>query len=118
MDDIIFSKKLSKTDTTHRLVLPSEKLKKIAKLSPGEGKRITVMDTTEREWLFRLSTQTKGKFLKPVISGKVWREFVSKKRLQEGDKIILFREKNETNEVRLRIKIEYFKYMLFKAVSI
>ncbi|KAK0589537.1 hypothetical protein LWI29_015577 [Acer saccharum] len=105
--EIIFKKPLSETDVNHRLAIPSKKLAEIAKLSLGEKVRIAVRDATGHQWSFPLSTQNEGKFLKPVISGKEWLEFVSRKHLRKGDNITFFRETNENNEVTFRIEIEF-----------
>ncbi|KAK0572599.1 hypothetical protein LWI29_033984 [Acer saccharum] len=103
----IFTKPLSKTDVSHRLAIPSKKLNEITTLSLGKKVRIPVIDATGRQWSFLLSTRNKGKFLKPVISGKEWLEFVKKKQLRKGDYITLCRETNQNKEVRFRIGIKY-----------
>ncbi|KAK2638084.1 hypothetical protein Ddye_025879 [Dipteronia dyeriana] len=105
--EIIFSKPLSKTDVTHRLAIPSEKLDMIATLSLGEKVSVAVIDATGRQWSFDLSTRNKGNYFKPVISGKQWLEFVRLKHLREGDKITFYRETIENNEVRFRIEKEF-----------
>ncbi|KAI9176384.1 hypothetical protein LWI28_002140 [Acer negundo] len=105
--EIIFKKPLSETDVNHRLAIPSKKLAEIATLSLGEKVRIAVIDATGNQWSFLLSTRNEGKFLKPVISGKEWLEFVSRRHLREGDNITFYRETNENNEVTFKIGIEF-----------
>ncbi|KAK0602107.1 hypothetical protein LWI29_030415 [Acer saccharum] len=104
--ETIFSKKLSDTDVNQRLAIPSEKLDQIAPLSQGQEKHIAVIDDNEHPWNFRLSTRSEGKYLKPVISGNEWRQFVGERGLHKGDKITFYRETLENNEVRFRIGIE------------
>ncbi|KAK0600221.1 hypothetical protein LWI29_012815 [Acer saccharum] len=104
--EIIFSKKLSETDVSHRLAIPSEKLDKIAPLSLGDKVSVAVIDDTEHQWSFLLSTRNEGKYLKPVISGNEWDRFVSERHLRKDDNITFYRETIENNEVRFRIRIE------------
>ncbi|KAK0600339.1 hypothetical protein LWI29_013921 [Acer saccharum] len=108
----IFSKKLSKTDISHRLAIPSKKLNQIAPLSLGQEERIAVIDDTEHQWSFLLSTRKEGDYLKPVIIGE-WLQFVRERGLREGDKITFYRETIENNEVRFRIGIKLAQIVLF-----
>ncbi|KAK1582502.1 hypothetical protein Q3G72_015659 [Acer saccharum] len=112
--ETIFSKKLSDTDVSHRLAIPSKKLNQIAPLSLGQEERIAVIDDTEHQWSFLLSTRKEGDYLKPVIIGE-WLQFVRERHLRKGDKITFYRETIENNEVRFRIGIELVPVLLFGA---
>ncbi|TXG65105.1 hypothetical protein EZV62_006380 [Acer yangbiense] len=89
--ETIFSKQLSDTDVNQRLAIPSEKLDQIAPLSLGQEKHIAVIDDNEHSWNFRLSTRNEGNYLKPVISGNEWKQFVRERHLRKGDNITFYR---------------------------
>ncbi|KAK1583798.1 hypothetical protein Q3G72_027022 [Acer saccharum] len=111
--ETIFSNKLSDTDVNQRLAIPSKKLNQIAPLSLGEMVSIAVIDATGHQWSFLLSTRKDGRYLKPVITGNEWLQFVRERHLREGDKITFYRETIENNEVRFRIVIELAQFVLF-----
>ncbi|OMO59190.1 hypothetical protein CCACVL1_25009 [Corchorus capsularis] len=83
---MIFSKKLSPTDTLKRLAIPMKSLEFFPRLCGGHEVEIMVIDDeTQQRWTFSCTLRHKG-YPKPVLS-KGWRAFVRSKGLQPGDKV-------------------------------
>ncbi|OMO92234.1 hypothetical protein COLO4_17753 [Corchorus olitorius] len=98
---------LKKTDITKRLTIPSKYLKFFPRLSGKEH----VVDFPVRDdddghvREFRLYTRKGKKYLKPVIT-KGWREFVCSKKLNVGDKVAFYLEKQQAGPVMYRVKVQ------------
>ncbi|XVF40735.1 hypothetical protein PTKIN_Ptkin01aG0138700 [Pterospermum kingtungense] len=87
----LFSKVLSPTDIEHRLAVPSEILWAFDFDEAHRCADFQVKDKGGQKWQFRCSTRKKDFHPKPVVS-KGWRRFVKDKRLQVGDKVLLYKD--------------------------
>ncbi|OMO69481.1 hypothetical protein COLO4_29044 [Corchorus olitorius] len=86
---MIFSKKLSPTDTLKRLAIPLKSMESFPRLCGGHEVEIMVIDDETRQpWTFVCTIRRKG-HPKPVLS-KGWRAFVRSKGLQLGDKVTFY----------------------------
>ncbi|KAJ0008396.1 hypothetical protein Pint_29445 [Pistacia integerrima] len=111
MATLVFEKKLTRTDITSKLSVPTRCLNQFPPF--GQGRRaspLIVKDLgqthIQRYWSFRLAIRQRG-YAKPVIGGE-WRKFVDGKGLKPGDVVLFFKEENEaTSEVSYGIKPVY-----------
>ncbi|OMO94987.1 hypothetical protein CCACVL1_05655 [Corchorus capsularis] len=107
----LFSKVLSPTDIEHRLAVPSEILWAFELDEVDRAADFEVKDIAGKKWQFRCSTRKKDFHPKPVVS-KGWRRFVKDKRLQVGDKVVLYKDDVE-GDSSFRIKTMKKVFKLF-----
>ena len=86
MAEAVFSKALSRSDTTVKLAIPTAALQNFAGL--GEGV-LRVTDWNRDAWEFRLSTRKRG-HPRPVFTGE-WLAFARAKRFQVNDHLFFTR---------------------------
>ena len=98
----LFTKVLSPTDIEHRLAVPSEILWAFEFDQAHRSADFEVKDEARQKWQFRCSTRKKDFHPKPVIS-KGWRRFVKDKRLQVGDKVVLYKDVEGDSLFKIKI---------------
>ncbi|KAL8150375.1 hypothetical protein V2J09_020183 [Rumex salicifolius] len=100
---VVFSKKLSKTDILERLHWPSRYLNLLPFDSNDQHADFIVKDLDGRRWPFRCTKRVVG-YDKSVISS-VWKLFVnSKEGLKAGDEVIFYQNDN-VNEALFVVSI-------------
>ncbi|KAJ6673068.1 hypothetical protein OIU79_024611 [Salix purpurea] len=112
MEQHCFTKLLSPTDTTHRLTVPMANLGEFEFPTGQHAINIEATDTTEQQWIFRLSIRRNNNpNSRPVFTGR-WIRFVKEKGLRAGDRIVFSRQQAEGDGVQYRIRAErkIFKY--------
>ncbi|XVE83998.1 hypothetical protein DITRI_Ditri16bG0133500 [Diplodiscus trichospermus] len=119
--DSVFSKRLTQTDISKRLAIPTESLSLFPPFEDG-GKEIELEvwdgnddddESNGKTWKFVCSIRKTGKYKKPVFS-KGWLSFVKAEGLSAGDEVKLYKKESRTklfgNVVcRLRYSIEVVK---------
>ncbi|XWS44158.1 hypothetical protein CRYUN_Cryun15aG0020600 [Craigia yunnanensis] len=116
----MFSKRLTQTDISKRLAIPTESLSLFPPFEDGGNNEIElgVWDVDDDEnngklWKFVCSIRKNGKYKIPVFS-KGWLDFVKAKGLSVGDEVRYYKKENRTklfgNVVcQLRYSIEVVK---------
>ncbi|KAJ6677334.1 hypothetical protein OIU85_010495, partial [Salix viminalis] len=87
------SKVLRETDIKKRYSVPTVFLSSLPSFNGGHAVDFQAVDGSGRVWPFTCSVRKNG-HPKPVIS-KGWRAFVHSKSLIAGDKVRLYKKKNE-----------------------
>ncbi|KAF9690260.1 hypothetical protein SADUNF_Sadunf01G0177100 [Salix dunnii] len=106
MEQHRFTKLLSPTDTSHRLTVPMANLGDFEFPTGQHTINIEATDTTEQQWIFRLSIRRNNNpNPRPVFTGQ-WIRFVKQKGLRAGDKIVFSRQQIEGDGVQYRIRAE------------
>ncbi|XVE49114.1 hypothetical protein DITRI_Ditri01bG0056200 [Diplodiscus trichospermus] len=117
---LVFSKKLKKTDVHVRLSFP---MKVFNKFRFPEGKDKMELQVTEHSsqesWTFGLSRRNEDRHPhpKPVLSSG-WRAYVKAKGLKENDKITLYEQKDKlTTKTRFKIRAQRKVVVPFKLLG-
>ncbi|KAJ6700619.1 hypothetical protein OIU74_012045 [Salix koriyanagi] len=106
MEQHLFTKLLSQTDTSHRLTIPVANLGDFDIPSGQHAINIEATDTTEQQWTFTLSIRRNNNpNPRPVFNGQ-WIRFVREKGLRAGDRIVFSRQQTEGDGVQYRIRAE------------
>lgn len=109
-------KELSKTDTTEKLMVPSEWLGNILPY-PASGQNkvhfevslINLSDkSTIKSYPLVLSTRSKG-YLKPDLQSKEWLKFVRETKVEMGDTIYI--RKLDDGQIQVAIEYDFLKRM-------
>lgn len=96
--EFVFTKKLTKTDTTGRLSWPMKHLELLTNLRtgeidlnfPGHKFEFVAIDQDGLLWPLSCTIRKEGNYAKPVISSG-WLLFVNSKNLAIGDEVIFFK---------------------------
>ncbi|KAB5574434.1 hypothetical protein DKX38_001628 [Salix brachista] len=92
--------------TQHRLTIPMAILRDFEFPEGQHAINIVATDTTEQQWIFRLSIRRNNyPHPKPVFTGQ-WNRFVEEKGLRAGDRIVISRQQAEGDGVQYRIRAE------------
>ncbi|KAG5229310.1 B3 domain-containing protein [Salix suchowensis] len=106
MEQHLFTKLLSPTDTRCRLTIPKANLGDFDIPSGQHAINIVATDTIEQRWTFRLSIRRNNHpSPRPVFTGQ-WIRFVREKGLRAGDRIVFSRQQAEGDGVQYRIRAE------------
>ena len=90
----IFSKRLTQTDISKRLAIPTDSLSMFPPFEDGGNEiELEVWDDDGKMRKFVCSIRKTGKYQKPVFS-KVWLDFVRAKGLSVGDEVRLYKNEN------------------------
>ncbi|XVF60266.1 hypothetical protein PTKIN_Ptkin08bG0031100 [Pterospermum kingtungense] len=88
---VLFSKRLTHTDTSKRLAIPTKSLAFLPHFCGGHALELPVRDDNGHCWTFVCSIRKTGAYQKPVFQ-QCWREFVVAKRVNVGDKVTFYEE--------------------------
>ena len=112
---MMFSKRLTQTDISKRLAIPTDSLSMFPPFQDGRHEiELEVWDDDGHDgkiWKFVCSIRKIGNYQKPVFS-KVWLDFVRAKGLSVGDEVSLYKIENRSKlfgnvvcELRYSIKV-------------
>ncbi|XVF58048.1 hypothetical protein PTKIN_Ptkin07bG0031300 [Pterospermum kingtungense] len=90
---VLFSKRLTSTDTMKRLAIPTKSLTFLPRFCGRHSLELLVGDESGQRWAFVCSIRKKGDYPKPVFQ-QGWLDFVAAKRLNAGDKVTFYEEED------------------------
>ena len=100
------NKKLTTTGIKSCLSYPTGNLWPFQMVQGENAIRFTARDPTGRVWEFMLCTRNHGRYMKPVIRGEYWLDYVREMGLTVNDSIILTMVADAENGVSYNIRVE------------
>ncbi|XWS40723.1 hypothetical protein CRYUN_Cryun17cG0019800 [Craigia yunnanensis] len=97
---VLFSKRLTHTDTSKRLAIPTKSLAFLPRFCGGHALELLVRDDNGHCWTFVCSIRRTGAYQKPVFQ-QCWREFVVAKCLNVGDKVTFYEEEATEDGIKI-----------------
>ncbi|KAH8514712.1 hypothetical protein H0E87_007512 [Populus deltoides] len=91
----LFTKKLKPTHISHTLSFPTHVLQYFPFTEGAHIMKFEVIDATDNEWTFCLSTRLTGAYPKPVLLRSSWHRFVEQKGLAPEDRVVFFMERDD-----------------------